>query len=50
MSQKRLRKNGNPDLRRQHQSPGLEIPSFQEELIKYLEPALFTPLKYFPKP
>lgn len=48
MSQKRPRKNSNPDLRRQHQAPALEIPHFQEELIKYLEPALFTPLKYCP--
>jgi hypothetical protein len=48
MAQKRPRKNGNPDLRRQHQTPGLEIPQLEEELTKYLEPDLFTPLKYFP--
>lgn len=46
MSNKRPRKSGNPDLRRQQQTPNLEIPYFEEELIKYLEPALFTPLKY----
>lgn len=46
MSNKRPRKSGNPDLRRQQQTPRLEVPYFEEELIKYLEPALFTPLKY----
>ncbi|WP_216362297.1 hypothetical protein, partial [Microcystis aeruginosa] len=36
----------NPDLRRPHQCPSPEIPQVIEELKKYLEPRLFTPLKY----
>lgn len=42
----RPRKEGNPDLRRQCQSPALEIPQMVEELTQYLTPTLFTPLKY----
>jgi 3',5'-cyclic AMP phosphodiesterase CpdA len=46
--QKRPRKEGNPDLRHQHQAPALEIPQLVEELKSYLQPSLFTPLKYLP--
>jgi hypothetical protein len=45
-SQQRPRKQGNPDWRRPHQGPSPEIPKVIEELKKYLEPRLFTPLKY----
>jgi len=45
-SKQRPRKEGNPDFRRQHQCPSPEIPQVIEELKKYLEPRLFTPLKY----
>ena len=45
-SKQRPRKEGNPDLRRQHQCPSPEIPQVIEELKEYLEPRLFTPLKY----
>ncbi|MFM6057515.1 MAG: IS4 family transposase [Microcystis aeruginosa] len=45
-SKQRPRKQGNPDLRRPHQCPSPEIPQVIEELKKYLEPRLFTPLKY----
>lgn len=48
MARSRPLKTTNPDLRRQHQTPKLEIPYFTEELIKYIEPSLFTPLKYIP--
>ncbi|NCR26959.1 MAG: hypothetical protein GPJ25_11355 [Microcystis aeruginosa LE13-04] len=45
-SKQRPRKEGNPDLRRQCQSPVLEIPQMVEELTQYLTPTSFTPLKY----
>jgi hypothetical protein len=45
-SKQRPRKQGNPDLRRPHQCPSPEIPQVIEEVKKYLEPRLFTPLKY----
>ncbi|MBP0017989.1 MAG: IS4 family transposase [Cyanobacteria bacterium SBLK] len=45
-SKQRPRKEGNPDLRRQRQTPALEIPQLVEELKEYLTPCLFTPLKY----
>ena len=45
-SKQRPRKEGNPDFWRQHQCPSPEIPQVIEELKKYLEPRLFTPLKY----
>jgi hypothetical protein len=40
------RKEGNPELRPQCQWPALAIPQMLEELIQYLTPTLFTPLKY----
>lgn len=49
MIQTRSRKNGNPDLRRQHQTPSPSSPQIEAELIKYLQPSLFTPLKYLYK-
>ena len=48
MTQTRKRKNGNPDLRRQQQTPSPSLPQIEEELTKYLQPSLFTPLKYLP--
>ena len=45
-SKQRPRKQGVPDLRRPHQCPSPEIPQVIEEVKKYLEPRLFTPLKY----
>ena len=45
-SKQRPRKQGSPDLRRQCQSPALEIPQMVEELTQYLTPTLFSPLKY----
>ncbi len=45
-AKQRPRKEGNPDLRRQRQTPALEIPQLVEELKEYLTPCLFTPLKY----
>lgn len=46
MTQKRAIKKGNPDLRRRVNCPAPEIPRFTEELLKHLNPTLFTPLKY----
>ena len=37
-----LEKRGNPDLRRQCQSPVLEIPQMVEELTQYLTPTLLS--------
>ena len=48
MTKKRTIKNGNPDFRRQHQTPSPSLPEIEEELFKYLQPSLFTPLKYLP--
>jgi hypothetical protein len=48
MTQTRKRKNGNPDLRRQQQTPSPSLPQIEEELTKYLQPSLFTQLKYLP--
>jgi len=45
-SKQRPKKERNPDLRRQCQSPVLEITQMVEELTQYLTPTLFTPLKY----
>ncbi|MTJ50736.1 hypothetical protein [Dolichospermum sp. UHCC 0259] len=49
MTQTRKRKNGNPDLRRQQQTPSPSLPQIEEEITKYLQPSLFTPLKYLPR-
>jgi hypothetical protein len=48
MAKKRTIKNGNPDFRRQHQTPSPSLPQIEEELFKHLQPCLFTPLKYLP--
>lgn len=45
-SKQRPRKEGNSDFNLQCQWPALAIPQMLEELIQYLTPTLFTPLKY----
>ena len=41
-SKQRPRKEGNPDLHRQCQSPALAIPQVVEELTQYLTPTLLS--------